>query len=153
MLEWLAENVWVVWLALGVGLAVTELSTLDFTLLMLAAGAVAGGITAIVLPGLFWVQLAVAVVVAVAMLALLRPTLLHRVRSMPGYRSSVDKLVGSSGTVTAEVTGETGEVKVAGEVWSARSVDGGAIPAGEQVEVYRIDGATLLVYPRHQALP
>ncbi|MEA5118139.1 MAG: NfeD family protein [Propionicimonas sp.] len=153
MLEWLAENVWVVWLALGVGLAVTELSTLDFTLLMLAAGAVAGGITAIVLPGLFWVQLAVAGVVAVAMLALLRPTLLHRVRSMPGYRSSVDKLVGSSGTVTAEVTGETGEVKVAGEVWSARSVDGGAIPAGEQVEVYRIDGATLLVYPRHQALP
>lgn len=153
MLGWLADNVWVVWLALGAGLAITELATLDFTLLMLAVGAVAGGVTALVFPGLLWLQIAVAVVVAVAMLALLRPTLLRRIRSMPGYRSSIDKLVGSSGTVMAEVTAQAGEVKVSGEVWTARSVDGTPIPAGEQIEVYRVDGATLLVYPRHQALP
>ena len=53
----------------------------------------------------------------------------------------------------AEVTATGGEVKLAGEVWTARSVDGAVIAAGEQVEVYRIDGATVVVYPRHQALP
>lgn len=153
MLEWLSNNVWALWFALGTGLAVTELATLDFTLLMLAAGAIAGGATALVFPGLLWLQIAVAVVVSVLMLALLRPTMLERVRRMPGYRSSVDKLVGSSGVVVAEVTATGGEVKLSGEVWTARSVDGGVIPAGEQIEVYQVDGATVVVYPRHQALP
>ncbi|MCA0251619.1 MAG: NfeD family protein [Actinobacteria bacterium] len=153
MWEWLSDNVWSIWLVLGAGLAVTELITLDFTLLMLAAGAVAGGVTALVFPGLLWLQIAVAVVVAILMLALLRPTLLEKIRRMPGYRSSVDKLVGSSGVVVAEVTGTSGEVKLAGEVWTARSVDGAAIAPGEQVEVYQVDGATVVVYPRHQALP
>ncbi len=153
MMAWIADNVWVVWLALGAGLALTELATLDFTLLMLAAGAVAGGVTALIFPGLLWLQIAVGVVVAVAMLGLLRPTLLRKVRSMPGYRSSLDKLVGSTGTVVVEITANAGEVKVSGEVWTARSVDGSSIGTGEQIEVYRVDGATLLVYPRHQALP
>ncbi|MDQ7992859.1 MAG: NfeD family protein [Propionicimonas sp.] len=153
MLEWLSNNVWAVWLALGAGLAVTELTTLDFTLLMLAAGAIAGGVTALIVPGLIWLQIVVAVVVSILMLALLRPTLLERVRRMPGYRSSIDKLVGSSGVVIAQVTATGGEVKLAGEIWTARSMDGVVIAPGEQVEVYQVDGATVVVYPRHQALP
>jgi membrane protein implicated in regulation of membrane protease activity len=153
MWEWLSSNVWSVWLVLGAGLALTELATLDFTLLMLAAGAVAGGATALIFPGLLWLQIAVAVVVAIAMLALLRPTLLEKIRRMPGYRSSVDKLVGSTGVVVAEITAAGGEVKLSGEVWTARSVDGARIAAGEQIEVYQVDGATVVVYPRHQALP
>lgn len=153
MWEWLSNNVWSVWLVLGAGLAVTELVTLDFTLLMLAAGAVAGGATALIFPGMLWLQIAVAVVVSILMLALLRPTLLEKIRRMPGYRSSVDKLVGSTGVVVAEITAAGGEVKLSGEVWTARSVDGNPIPAGEQIEVYQVDGATVVVYPRHQALP
>ena len=153
MWEWLSNNVWSVWLVLGTGLALTELATLDFTLLMLAAGAAAGGVTALIFPGFLWLQIAVAVVVSVLMLALLRPTLLEKIRRMPGYRSSVDKLVGSTGVVVAEITAGGGEVKLSGEVWTARSVDGKPIPAGEQIEVYQVDGATVVVYPRHQVLP
>lgn len=153
MWEWLSNNVWSIWLVLGAGLALTELVTLDFTLLMLAAGAVAGGATALIFPGMIWLQIAVAVVVSILMLVLLRPTLLEKIRRMPGYRSSVDKLVGSTGVVVAEITAAGGEVKLSGEVWTARSVDGNPIPAGEQIEVYQVDGATVVVYPRHQALP
>jgi membrane protein implicated in regulation of membrane protease activity len=95
----------------------------------------------------------VAIGVAVAMLALLRPTLLKKIRSMPGYRSSLDKMVGSTGQALTAITGTGGEIKVAGETWTARSVDGTTIPAGSQVEVYQVDGAVAVVYPRHQALP
>ena len=42
MLEWIQENWWVVWLVLAGGLAVSEMLTLDMTLLMLAGGALAG---------------------------------------------------------------------------------------------------------------
>jgi membrane protein implicated in regulation of membrane protease activity len=151
-MQWLAENAWVVWLVLAGGLAVTETATLDFTLLMLASGALAGAATAVFLPGLVWVQIVVALVVAVAMLLLLRPTLLAKIRSLPGYRSSLDKMIGSIGTATTEITTAAGEVKVNGEQWTARSVEG-VIPAGTQIEVYQIDGAVAVVYPRHQALP
>ncbi len=147
----MAENGWVVWLILAGGLAVTETLTLDFTLLMLATGALAGAITAVFVPVL-WVQIVVALVVAVLSLALLRPTLLERVRSLPGYRSSLDKMIGSSGVATSAITTAGGEAKVNGEIWSARAVEG-SIPAGTEIEVYQIDGATVVVYPRHQIRP
>jgi Membrane protein implicated in regulation of membrane protease activity len=152
MAEWLAANAWLGWLVLAVALGVTELLTLDFTLLMLASGALAGGVVAVILPGAFWLQILVAVVVAVAMLGLLRPTLLRRVRELPGYRSSLDKMIGSTGVAVTEISAAGGEVKVAGESWSARSVEG-TIAAGTEIEVYRIDGAVAVVYPRDLALP
>ncbi len=86
------------------------------------------------------------------MLGLLRPTLLRKIRALPGYRSSVDKMVGSPGVALTPITADGGEVKVAGEVWSAHSLEG-SIEAGTEIEVYRIDGAIAIVYPRHLALP
>jgi len=151
-MQWLAENAWIVWLIIAVGLAIAETSTLDFTLLMLASGALAGVAVALVFPGLIWLQILVALIVAVAMLLLLRPTLLAKIRSAPGYRSSLEKMVGSAGVAITEITTETGEAKVSGESWTARAVEG-TIPAGTEIEVYQIDGAVAVVYPRHQALP
>lgn len=151
-MEWLVANSWVVWLIVAGLLAFAETMTGDFTLLMLAGGALIGAGVAAFIPGLIWLQIVLALVAAVALLLLLRPTLLERVRSLPGYRSSLDKMVGSPGTAISEVTAAGGEVKVSGEVWSARAVEG-SIPAGTEVEVYQIDGAVAVVYPRHQALP
>jgi membrane protein implicated in regulation of membrane protease activity len=151
-MEWLTANGWVVWLIVAGLLAFAETMTGDFTLLMLAGGALIGAGVAAFVPGLLWLQIVLALVAAVALLLLLRPTLLERVRSLPGYRSSLDKMVGSPGTAISEVTAAGGEVKVAGEVWSARAVEG-SIPAGTEIEVYQIDGAVAVVYPRHQALP
>jgi nodulation efficiency protein D len=120
----------------------------DFTLLMLAAGAGAGAVTAAIVPGLWLLQVIVAVAVAALLLAVLRPTLLRRVREAPGYRSSLDKLVGSEGVATSEITDGHGQVKVDGEEWSARALEpGSTIAVGERIEVYEVDGATLVVYP------
>lgn len=150
--EWLQENWWAIWLLAAGGLAVSEMLTLDLTLLMLAGGALAGGLTALMFPGLVWLHLLVAVVVAVALLGLLRPELLKRLHKGPGYRSSIDKMVGSTGRSLREITASGGEAKINGEVWSARSYDGEPIAEGVEVEVFEIDGATAVVYPRHKPL-
>ena len=116
--------------------------------LMLAAGAGAGAVTAAIVPGLWLLQVIVAVAVAALLLAVLRPTLLRRIREAPGYRSSLDKLVGSEGVATSEITDGHGQVKVDGEEWSARALEpGSTIAVGERIEVYEVDGATLVVYP------
>ncbi|MCC2593322.1 NfeD family protein [Tessaracoccus sp. OS52] len=146
--QWLRDFSWAGWGILAVGLAALELLTMDLTLLMLAAGALAGGVTALIVPGLWWLQIMVALVVAVLTLFLLRPTLLNKVRNAPGYRSSLESLVGSPGRATAEITRTGGEVKVSGQIWDARSFDPAiTIEEGDDVEVYGIDGVTLIVYP------
>ncbi|MDN6658087.1 NfeD-like C-terminal, partner-binding [Acidipropionibacterium jensenii] len=151
--RWVAEHGWVGWLGASAVLACAEMLTLDFTLLMLASGALAGGVTAVFLPGAWLIQVLVAVAVGGVMLAVLRPTLLKRVRDAPGYRSLLDQLVGSEGTATRQVTSETGEVKVRGEIWEARTMSPGVtIDAGESIEVYQVDATTLIVYPASQGL-
>lgn len=148
LFAWLSAHAWSVWGVAALGLAAAELLTLDLTLLMLAAGAAAGGATALLFPGLWWLQVVVAIVVAVLTLLVLRPTLLDKVRNAPGYRSSLESLVGSSGVATAEITGSVGEAKVGGQVWDARAFDPDMVVApGDSVEVYGLDGITLIVYP------
>ncbi len=145
---WLTANGWAFWGVGALGLAAAELLTLDLTLLMLAAGAAAGGATALVFPGLWWLQVVVAVTVAILTLVVLRPTLLSKVRNAPGYRSSLESLVGSTGVATAEITASVGEVKVQGQIWDARAFDPSmSVGPGDDVEVYGIDGITLIVYP------
>lgn len=153
LMDWLGDNVWAIWLALALLLASAEMMTLDLTLIMLAAGALAGCGVALVAPGLVWLQIVVAVAVSLSMLVFLRPSLLKKVRdSIPGYRSSSD-VVGASGTVTRAITAAGGEVRVAGETWSARPyVHDMVIEAGEEIEVFEIDGVTAVVYPKNRPL-
>lgn len=151
--EWLQQNVWAVWLALALVLGASEMLTLELTLLMLATGALAGMVTAFVLPGAIATQVVVAVLVAALMLFVLRPPLLRRARNAPGYRSSFQKLVGSSGIATAEITAHAGEIKVNGETWSARAYDPHrTIRPGEAIDVFEIDGVTALVHPSDESL-
>lgn len=148
MWEWLSANWWAIWLIIAAALALAESLTLDFTLLMLAAGALAGAGVAVFFPGLILVQVVVAVAVAFAMLFLLRPTLLATVRNAPGYRSSLQRMVGSTGRALTAINGDSGEVKVEGEVWQARSFSTEAIEAGTPVEIFEVDGTTVVVYPK-----
>lgn len=152
-MDWIRDNLWVGWGVLAMALAAAELLTLDLTLLMLATGALAGGAVALVAPGLIWLQVVIALATAVATLFLLRPTLLARVRSSNGYRSSLDSIVGSRGGATATITATRGEVKVDGQLWEARAFDPSiTIEEGEEIEVFGIDGVTLSVYPANRPL-
>ena len=63
VLEWLNANGWGLWFIAAGLLAVAEMLTLDLTLLMLASGALATGVTALLLPGLIWAHVLVGVVV------------------------------------------------------------------------------------------
>jgi membrane protein implicated in regulation of membrane protease activity len=152
--DWLGENAWAIWLSIALLLAVAEILSLDLVLIMLAVGALAGAGVALVAPGLWWLQVIVALAVSFGMLLLLRPTLMAKVRNMPGYRSSASKMVGSTGFAMSEITRNGGEIKIDGQSWSARPYSADVvIEEGTEIEVYEIDGVIAVVYPRHEALP
>jgi membrane protein implicated in regulation of membrane protease activity len=137
---------WVAWLGLAVVLGLVEVTTLDLTFLMIAAGALAGaGAAGVGLP--FALQVIVAVVVSIAMLGVVRPVALRHLRTPAAIRTGTAALVGSEAVAIERVDAHGGQVKLKGEVWSARTYDPSTvIEAGRNVEVVQIDGATAVVY-------
>ncbi len=152
--DWLGDNAWALWLSLALLLGVAEVLSLDLVLIMLAAGALAAAGVAVLAPGLWWLQILVAAGVSLGMLLALRPTLMARVRNLPGYRSSTDKMVGSSGVAVSQIDRGGGEIKVDGQSWTARPYAADlVIEQGTEIEVFEIDGAIAVVYPKHVPLP
>ena len=147
-MDWLGDHLWTVWLGLAILLGVGELVGLDLVMLMLAAGAVAGLVVALVEAPVL-LQVLAAAGTSVATLALLRPNLVARLHSGPELALGHGKLVGTQGMVTQRITGlETGRVRLGGDTWSAAPYDDTVvIEPGETVEVYEIRGATAYVHP------
>ena len=142
------EHLWAIWLSVAVVLGVAELLSLDLVLAMLAVGAVAGAVTALVGAPVL-VQVLVAGGASVAMLGLVRPGVVKRLHSGPALRLGHDKLVGRRAVVTADMSGtQTGRIRIDGDVWSAVPYDEHvSIGAGESVEILQIKGATAYVHP------
>ncbi len=146
-MEWLSEHAWVAWATVAVTLGIAEMLSLDLVLIMLAFGAGAGAVSSTVSPSL-WIDLLVAGVVAVGMLALVRPSLVRRFHGGPELTTGHSALVGRKAIVLDVVGEHSGQVKLAGEVWTARVFEPGTrIEPGAEVEVFAIEGATAVVYP------
>lgn len=139
---------WWIWLVGAVLLGVVEMLTVDLIFLMLAGGAAAGAVVALT-GAPIWVQALVAGLVALLLLAVVRPwakTLLQR--STPDTPMNVRGLVGQIAITLDEVTDRSGLVKLAGEDWSARTAPGVMPrPAGEDVRVVEITGAHAIIAP------
>ncbi|MFI9353506.1 NfeD family protein [Streptomyces lydicus] len=134
------------WLIAAVGLGIPLVVTAMPEFGMLAAGAVAGAVTA-ALGGGTVAQFLVFAAVSVALIAVVR-SLADRQRGRnPGLASGIDALRGRSATVLERVDGGGGgRIKLAGEIWSARALDGDrTYEPGQQVDVVDIDGATAVV--------
>jgi membrane protein implicated in regulation of membrane protease activity len=146
--DWLSDHLWAGWLGLAILLGAAELVSLDLVLAMLAVGALVGMVSA-ALGAAVVVQVLLAAGASVAMLAVVRPSLIAKLHTGPELRLGHGKLVGQQGTVTARITGlETGRVKLAGEIWSAAPYDEhDIIEPGAVVEVFEIRGATAYVHP------
>jgi membrane protein implicated in regulation of membrane protease activity len=137
---------WVLWVVLAAALAIGEVLTLGFLLGMLALAAVVAGVVAAVGGGLV-LQLLVFIVGSIASVALIRPVAKRHLRTPASIRTGTAALVGAKALVTERVDDLGGQVKIGGEVWSARAyLDGQVIEPGARVEVAKIEGATALVY-------
>jgi membrane protein implicated in regulation of membrane protease activity len=107
--------------------------------------AVSAAIVALAGAGL-GIQWLVFIAVSLASLAVLRPIARRHLRTPAQIRTGTAALVGSRAVVLERVDGDGGQVKIGGEVWSARSFDEDHVfEAGARVEVLKIDGATALV--------
>lgn len=138
---------WLWWVGGALALGILEMLSLELVFIMIAGGALAGGIASAAGAPL-WAQIVVAAVASLLLLVTLRPWLLRHLRKRtPLVETNASALVGRPAVVIATVTADAGRVKLAGEVWSARTTSGSTLPPGTEVTVDRIDGATAVVVP------
>jgi membrane protein implicated in regulation of membrane protease activity len=137
---------WVVWTIVAVALALGEMATLSFFLGPLAVAAVLAAVVGALGGGLA-LQLVAFIGGSVATLAILRPIAVRHLRTPARLRTGTAALVGAKALVLERVDVHGGQVKIGGEVWSARAYDESqVIEPGARVDVVKIEGATALVY-------
>jgi membrane protein implicated in regulation of membrane protease activity len=138
-------DAWVWWLigaaALGIPLVITAMPEFG----MLSAGAVAGAVTA-GLGGGMVMQVLVFAAVSVALIAVVRPIAARHSAQRPLLATGIEALKGKQAVVVERVDGSGGRIKLAGEIWSARSLDESeSYEPGRHVDVVDIEGATAIV--------
>lgn len=147
-MHWLGDNHWAAWLAIAAVLGVAELASMDFVLVMLAIGAMGATLVALITDSII-IELVVALGIAFALLALVRPPMLRRLHDGPELRIGPATLIGRQ-VITAEQISahHPGQIRIDGEQWTAQPYDDQlVIQPGETVEVLAIRGATAYVHP------
>lgn len=134
-----------IWLIAGVLLIAAEVLLGDFTLVLLGVAALAA--SGVALAGPVPVQVAVFAVVSIGLVTVARPMLRRRLHSGHQLKTNAAALEGAKAIVVSTVDAHGGQVKLAGEIWSARAYDETQVlEPGRSVTVMSIAGATAVVW-------
>jgi membrane protein implicated in regulation of membrane protease activity len=136
---------WVYWVIAAVAFATIEAISTTLFIIPFSVGAIAAAAADLLGAG-GPVQAAAFLVLSAVAFTVTRP-IARRHRTMPPQiRTGTAALIGCTATVLEEVSGESGAIKLGGEVWSARPYDeDDTIAVGSRVQVIQIKGATALV--------
>jgi membrane protein implicated in regulation of membrane protease activity len=136
-----------IWLIVALALAGAEALTGDMFLLMLSGGALAAAGSSWLLDWPIWADGAVFLVVSILLLVVVRPALRRRFTAGKGLPEPAKALEGKSALVLDRVARHEGQVKLDGDVWTARPLnDSDVYEPGDHVTVIHIDGATAVVW-------
>lgn len=137
-----------IWLIAAVLLAGIEILTLGLTTIWFAGGALVAALFAwLAFP--IWAQVAAFAVVSILLLVPIRPWALKHLNGRT-VRTNADSLIGQICLVTEEIDNlnARGQVKIRGQVWTARTVfDDMHLQEGDRAVVEAISGVKLLVRP------
>ena len=129
------------WLGAAAIFVVIEIITMGLTTIWFAGGALVGAVMAA-----FSLPL---VIVSVILLILTRPWALKYLNSRT-VRTNADSLIGQTALVTQDIDNlnAKGQVKVEGQIWTARSIsDDVQLHEGQKVMIESISGVKVIVKP------
>jgi len=138
---------WLVWIVLAGVLGLAELHTVTLVLGMLAAAALPAALVA-ALGASPAAQVAVFAAGSVLLLGVVRPVARRHRHTPVELRTGTAALIGRQGVAVTAVDAHSGQVRIGGEIWSARLYGPGpAARVGATVDILAIEGATALVLP------
>lgn len=135
------------WLIVGIILLILEIFTSGFLLASFGFAALAAAMSAYFGAALT-TQILIFAVAALVFFFAVRPLFLGFLKKFgQERRTGVEALIGQTGVVVEAIDNDQGKgrVKIGGEDWRARLVDGGQLESGARVVVSGVEGATVFV--------
>lgn len=138
-----------IWIALILFAIVAELMTTALVAVWFIPSGIVSLVLSIIWPEQIVAQIVTYVAVSALLLILTRPLIKRHLRKRPFQPTNADMVVGKIAIVTEAIdnVAQTGEVRVAGKRWTARSADGNPIAVDTLVSVLEIQGVKLICAP------
>lgn len=140
---------WQVWLIIAGVCFIIEMATVGFFVFWFGIGALLSMLISIFCPENILLQSIIFVVSSVILLFLTKPLVDKFTKKDKKIETNAYSIIGKKGIVLQDInsTYGIGQVKISGEVWSAKSDDNDIIKKGSQIEVVKIEGVKAVVKP------
>ena len=136
---------YIIWAAAIIGFAVLETVTAQLVSIWFVVGSIAGLVSALC-DAPIYLQFLIGIAVSILSLIITRPIVRKR-RHTKIQPTNADRVINSDAVVVEEIDNikSTGQVKIDGKIWTARSSDNENIPPNSIVVVEKIEGVKLIV--------
>lgn len=143
-MDFLIENLWVFWIAIGIVALIVEMSTAALVSIWFVPAAILTCLFSLAVDNLF-AQIVVFVVLSAISMAISRKIYKKYIKKEKDEINADKKLVGKTVKVAETVDGDGGQVLVGDVYWKAKSENGNIISKGDKVKVVSVDGTTLII--------
>ena len=135
-----------IWIGVMIVMLILEAVSAQLVSVWFVVGALAAATVSFFNPS-FSIQFCVFIVVSLVLLVATRPFIRKLKSKTKVVPTNADRYIGQEAVVTEDIddVSGSGQVKVAGSVWTAKSSNGSPIPKGSDVIVREIKGVKLIV--------
>lgn len=136
---------YIIWAAAIIGFGVLEAATAQLVSIWFVVGSIAGLVSALC-DAPVYLQFFIGIAVSVLALIITRPLVRKKLHTEI-QPTNADRVINADAVVVEEIDNikSTGEVKIDGKIWTARSGTNEIIPPNTIVVVEKIDGVKLIV--------
>lgn len=140
---------WQIWLIIAGLCFIIEMATVGFFVFWFGIGALISMVVSIFFPDNIILQAAVFVISSVILLLLTKPLVNKFTKKDKKIETNAYSIIGKKGIVVQDInpTFGVGQIKISGEVWSAKTSDETTIEKGTEIKVTQIDGVKAVVEP------
>lgn len=140
---------WGIWLIVAGICFVIEMATVGFLIFWFGIGALITMLVSFIFPNNLLLQTGIFVLSSTLLIFLTKPLVEKFTKNDKKVATNAYSIIGKKGIVTQTIapTQGVGQIKVAGEVWSAKTLDGSNIEKDTEIEIVEIEGVKAIVKP------
>lgn len=137
---------WVFWLIAAGVFFIIEMATIGFLVFWLGIGALLAMVTSFITDSIL-IQALVFIITSTLLLIFTRPLVDKFIKIPKEVKTNAYSIIGKKGIVISKINNieGIGQIKIDGEVWSAKSATDEDIPENTEVEIVEIDGVKAVV--------
>ena len=137
---------WIFWLIAAGVFFIIEMATIGFLVFWLGIGALLAMVTSFATDSII-IQSVVFLISSTLLLVFTRPLVNKFIKVPKEVKTNAYSIIGKKGIVISKINNieGNGQVKIDGDVWSAKSVDDTDIPKDTEIEIVEIDGVKAVV--------